>query len=107
MLQKTLHAGDQDHNAPFLICGDEQLTLADVAAAPAHALGQVTAGDVVALIGDFEPQAIQTLLRLFDLGTVVASVQKTGRAVICEEDSSFAGSGAEIYGKQRISRHRE
>lgn len=31
-----------------------------------------------------------------DVDTICASVAKTGRAVICEEDSSFAGSGAEI-----------
>lgn len=31
-----------------------------------------------------------------DTGTIRASVGKTGRAVICEEDSSFAGTGAEI-----------
>jgi len=31
-----------------------------------------------------------------DTDTICASVSKTGRAVICEEDSSFAGSGAEI-----------
>ncbi len=80
MLRETMHAGSQEHNAPFLICGDEQLTLADVAAAPAHALGQVTAGDVVALIGDFEPRAIQTLLRLFDLGSVVVPLTQDTRA---------------------------
>ena len=80
MLRETIHAEDQDHNAPFLICGDAQLTLADVAAAPAHALGQVAAGDVVALIGDFEPQAIQTLLRLFDLGAVVVPLTDDTRA---------------------------
>lgn len=31
-----------------------------------------------------------------DTETIRASVSKTGRAVICEEDSSFAGTGAEI-----------
>ena len=31
-----------------------------------------------------------------DTETICESVSKTGRAVICEEDSSFAGSGAEI-----------
>lgn len=31
-----------------------------------------------------------------DTETIRASVGKTGRAVICEEDSSFAGTGAEI-----------
>jgi pyruvate dehydrogenase E1 component beta subunit len=31
-----------------------------------------------------------------DVETICASVRKTGRAVICEEDSSFAGAGAEI-----------
>ncbi len=31
-----------------------------------------------------------------DTETICASVRKTGRAVVCEEDSSFAGTGAEI-----------
>lgn len=31
-----------------------------------------------------------------DTETICASARKTGRAVVCEEDSSFAGTGAEI-----------
>ena len=31
-----------------------------------------------------------------DVDTICESVRKTGRAVVCEMDSSFAGSGAEI-----------
>tara|TARA_A100001037_G_scaffold300948_1_gene329471 strand:+ start:6554 stop:7525 length:972 start_codon:yes stop_codon:yes gene_type:complete len=31
-----------------------------------------------------------------DTDTICESVRKTGRAVVCEEDSSFAGTGAEI-----------
>jgi long-chain acyl-CoA synthetase len=58
-----------DH--PFLIHAGGELRFADVAAQDPIDLSLVRSGDVVALIGDFEPSAILTLLRLIDLGAVV------------------------------------
>ena len=44
---------------------------------------------------DIEVVAPRTLSPL-DTDTICDSVRKTGRVVVCEEDSSFAGTGAEI-----------
>ncbi|HBR96032.1 MAG TPA: AMP-dependent synthetase [Gammaproteobacteria bacterium] len=56
---------------PFLIAGSERVAFADIAAQPSADLSAITAGDVVALIGDFTPTAILTLLQLIDLGAIV------------------------------------
>lgn len=71
MLLKSLEARFAGHKAPLLIAGRDTLSFADIADAPPSPLGDIRPGDVVALIGDFEPRAIQSLLRLFDLGAVV------------------------------------
>ena len=44
---------------------------------------------------DIEVVDPRTLAPL-DMDTICESVRRTGRAVVCEMDSSFAGSGAEI-----------
>lgn len=56
---------------PFLIHQDQELRFADIAAQAPVDLSGVRPGDVVALIGDFNPASILTLLRLIDLGVVV------------------------------------
>jgi long-chain acyl-CoA synthetase len=56
---------------PFLICADRQLRFQDVASQDALDLSVVRPGDVVALIGDFEPTSILALLKLIDLGAIV------------------------------------
>ena len=56
---------------PFLIHGGQRLRFADVLAQTSVDLSDVRAGDVVALIGDFDPLSIMTLLRLIDLGAIV------------------------------------
>ena len=60
--------------APFLIRGDEEITFADIQNANAIDISCVRAGDVVALIGDFEPVSIITMLRLIDLGVVLVAL---------------------------------
>jgi long-chain acyl-CoA synthetase len=57
--------------APFLIRGDREITFADIQSATAIDISGVRTGDVVALIGDFEPVSIITMLRLIDLGVVL------------------------------------
>jgi len=56
---------------PFLIFADRELTFSALEAESQMDLAGVKPGDVVALIGDFEPRSILTLLRLIDLGTIV------------------------------------
>lgn len=80
VLLERLQERFEGHKAPLLIAGGHSLSFSDIAAAQPQALDDVRPGDVVALIGDFEPRAIQTLLRLFDLGAVVVPLTEDTRA---------------------------
>lgn len=65
---------------PFLIAGDRTLGFQDLLAADEADLGGISAGDVVAVVGDFDAGSINTLLRLFDRGTVVVPLTRETRA---------------------------
>lgn len=69
----------QDKNSPFLIYGDSELRFSDIENQHPLDLSQVKQGDVVALIGDFTPSSILTLLRLIDLGTIVVPLTQETR----------------------------
>lgn len=56
---------------PFLIHKGAELKFSEIATQHPVDLSVVKTGDVVALIGDFNPSSILTLLRLIDLGTIV------------------------------------
>ena len=56
---------------PFLIHGGVELKFSEIASQNLVDLSLVKQGDVVAIIGDFNPSSILTLLRLIDLGVVV------------------------------------
>jgi long-chain acyl-CoA synthetase len=56
---------------PFLIHKGEELRFSEIVNQSALDLSEVREGDVVALIGDFNPTSILTLLRLIDIGVVV------------------------------------
>lgn len=56
---------------PFLIHKGEELRFSEIAKLSPIDLSEVRKGDVVAIIGDFNPASILTLLRLIDLGVVV------------------------------------
>ena len=61
---------------PFLICGETELTFSDIESQESTCISHVTSGDVVAIIGDFNPQTISALLRLIDLRTIVVPLTK-------------------------------
>jgi acyl-CoA synthetase (AMP-forming)/AMP-acid ligase II len=56
---------------PFLIHKGDELRFSEIASQSPVDLGEVSKGDVVAIIGDFNPSSILTLLRLIDIGVVV------------------------------------
>lgn len=56
---------------PFLIHKGDELRFAEIANQHPIDLSEVRKGDVVAIIGDFNPSSILTLLRLIDIGVVV------------------------------------
>lgn len=67
-----------DH--PFLIHADGALMFSDVAAQQPVDLSPLRAGDVVALVGDFDAASILTLLRLIDLGVVIVPLTEATAA---------------------------
>lgn len=56
---------------PFLIHKDRELRFAEIANQSQTDLSEVRKGEVVAIIGDFNPVSILNLLRLIDIGVVV------------------------------------
>jgi long-chain acyl-CoA synthetase len=78
---------------PFLLRGDRQLRFSDIAAARGTDLAQVRPGDVVALIGDFDPGSILSLLRLFDMASVVVPLTVETRP---DHEYFFAAAGVDV-----------
>ena len=66
-------------NDPFLIHTSGHLRFADISAQEPVDLSDVRKGDVVALIGDFDPPSILTLLRLIDLGVILVPLTQDTR----------------------------
>ncbi len=56
---------------PFLMHKGEELLFSEIIKQAPIDLAQVRQGDVVAIIGDFNPVSVLTLLRLIDIGVVV------------------------------------
>lgn len=56
---------------PFLIHKRDELKFSEIASQSPVDLGQVRKSDVVAIIGDFNPSSILTLLRLIDTGVII------------------------------------
>lgn len=56
---------------PFLIYKGEELRFSDIANQSLINLSEIRKGDVVAIIGDFNPSSIFTLLKLIDIGVIL------------------------------------
>ena len=56
---------------PFLVHSTGSLRFSEIAAQQSVDLSDIKSGDVVALIGDFDPQSIQTLLELIEKNTIL------------------------------------
>ena len=61
---------------PFLIHPSANLKFNDIASQKPIDLSQVKQGDVIALVGDFDPPSILTLLRVISLGAIVVPLTK-------------------------------
>ena len=66
--------------SPFLIAPSGSLSFDQVSTAVGADISQVTPGEVVALIGDFDPVSIRTLIGLLDRGAVVVPLTAETRA---------------------------
>lgn len=75
-LLEQLQARWSGSNEPFLIHQGTELRFSDLEAGDSIDLSAVQAGDVVALIGDFEPSSIACLIHLIDLRTILVPLTK-------------------------------
>ena len=62
----------KDIDYPFLVHSKGELRFDEIAEQTSVDLSNVQSGDVVALIGDFDPQSILTLLQLIDKNVILA-----------------------------------
>ena len=65
---------------PFLIHSDGNLRFSDITSQDAVDLTEVNSGDVVALIGDFDPKSILTLLQLIDKNVILVPLTNDTKA---------------------------
>ena len=93
---------------PFLIHAHGELSFKDIADQDAIALTEINSGDVVALIGDFDPLSIQTLLQLIDKNVIIVPLTKETRS---QHEYFFDAAlvNVVIEGKKitRIAHHRK
>jgi acyl-coenzyme A synthetase/AMP-(fatty) acid ligase len=103
LLQKLARVW-QDSDEPFLIHGGGELRFSDVAGRQPAGLDRVKPGDVVALIGDFEPESIATLLALIDLGAIVVPLTDD---TVAEHEYFFAAAQVDVVIDHGVARRRE
>jgi long-chain acyl-CoA synthetase len=94
---------------PFLIHKGDELRFSEIASQSPVDLSGVRKGDVVAIIGDFNPSSILTLLRLIDIGVVVVPLTVETRH---EHEYFFESAlvdvvidGTEVNRRSHIQKH--
>ena len=70
----------RDIDYPFLVHSSGELRFSKIAEQKAVDMSEVKSGDVVALIGDFDPQSILTLLQLIDKNVILVPLTVDTRA---------------------------
>ena len=65
---------------PFLIHSEGELKFSEIASQDSVDLSEIKGGDVVALIGDFDPKSILTLLQLIDKNVILVPLTNDTRA---------------------------
>jgi long-chain acyl-CoA synthetase len=88
---------------PFLIQNGSELRFSEISSKSPLDLSLVRAGDVVAIIGDFDPTSILTLLRLIDLGAVVVPLTV---ATAPEHDYFFEAALVDVIIEDDVVRRR-
>ena len=70
LIDKLKEIWDKD-NKPFFIGKNKSFSFKDLKEIEIQGLKSIKRGDVVALIGDFDPESIITFLMLLDMGMIV------------------------------------
>lgn len=99
----ALSARWSDSDSPFLVYGDRKLRFSEIGNNTRIDLSLVREGDVVALVGDFEPDSISALLRLIDLKTMIVPLTKeTGK----DHEYFFETAGVDVVIEDGVAQRR-
>ena len=78
----------KNYDAPFLIKNNVSLYFKDFLETDTYDLSEISKGDIVLLVGDFDPISIMTFFKLIELGAIVAPIaEKTTSGI--EEKSKI------------------
>lgn len=89
-------------NYPFLIDSSNQLFFNDILKERFVDLSNIKSGDVVALIGNYDPQSILTLLRLIDKNVIIVPLTKETKP---QHESFFKSSLVNIIIEDSFVKH--
>ena len=92
----------KDSDYPFLTYKDEELKFSEITSEESLDLSSINAGDVVALIGDFNPHSILTLLNLIELGAIIVPLTKETRN---EHEYFFESASVDLVIEDRQISH--
>ena len=70
-LIERLQSGDINLKKPFIYRDGKSICLEDVIKQNTDHLKIIKKGDIVAIIGDFDPVSISNLIKLIDLGAII------------------------------------
>lgn len=76
MIIKKLNKIWKEKNIPFFITDEREIYFSEIKSIQVEGLEKIKIGDVVALIGDFNPKTIITFLRLLEVGAIVVPITK-------------------------------
>ena len=76
MIIKKLSEIWADSNKPFFISEETEISFSEIHSINVEGIEKINAGDVVALIGDFNPKSILTFLKLIELRAIIVPITK-------------------------------
>ena len=65
-----------DHTKPFIFRDGEEICLNDIINESTDHLNKIQQGDVVSIIGDFDPISISNLIKLIDIGAIIVPLTR-------------------------------
>ncbi len=76
MIIKKLNAIWKETNIPFFINDEREIYFSEINSIKVTGLEKIKNGDVVALVGDFNPRTILTFLKLLEIGAIVVPITR-------------------------------
>lgn len=76
MIIKKLNEIWKETNIPFFINDEKEIYFSEINSIKVTGLEKIKNGDVVALVGDFNPKTILTFLKLLEIGAIVVPITR-------------------------------